>query len=136
MEYHIKNAQGERVVDFHRSNLHVLNYSAPVRRRMSFPELEAHIFTTPDQPDLIPYRTSYYKETWGFCMSHHQLAELAKARGEYDVVIESRLEPGALTWGEYLHAGESSDEVLLSAHVCHPSLANDNCSGLADRAGA
>ncbi len=128
---YIKNAQGERVVDFHGSNLHVLNYSAPVRRRMSFSELEAHIFTVPNQPDLIPYRTSYYKDAWGFCMSHHQLAELGNAGGEYDVVIESRLEPGALTWGEYLHVGESSDEVLLSAHVCHPSLANDNCSGLA-----
>lgn len=128
---YIKNAQGERVVDFNRSNLHVLNYSAPVRRKMSFSELETHIFTVPTQPDLIPYRTSYYKEAWGFCMSHRQLAELEKAGGEYEVAIDSRLEPGALTWGEYLHVGESSDEVLLSAHVCHPSLANDNCSGLA-----
>ena len=128
---YIQNAQGERVIDFQRSNLHVLNYSSPVRRRMSFSELEAHIFTLPDQPDLIPYRTSYYHENWGFCMSHHQLAELRDAGGEYNVVIESQLEPGALTWGEYLHLGESSDEVLLSAHVCHPSLANDNCSGLA-----
>jgi aminopeptidase-like protein len=128
---YIKNAQGDRVVDFHRSNLHVLNYSAPVRRRMSFPELKAHIFTLPDQPDLIPYRTSYYKETWGFCMSHRQLAALEAAGGDYEVVIDSRLEHGALTWGEYLHVGEATDEVLLSTHACHPSLANDNCSGLA-----
>lgn len=128
---YIKDATGQRVVDFRRSNLHVLNYSAPVRRRMSFSELKAHIFTLPDQPDLIPYRTSYYKEAWGFCMSHHQLAELEKAGGEYEVVIESRLEPGALSWAEHLHVGETTDEVLLSAHVCHPSLANDNCSGLA-----
>ena len=98
---------------------------------MPLAELKAHIFTLPDQPDLIPYRTSYYKETWGFCMSHRQLAELEKAGGEYEVVIDSRLEPGFLSWAEYLHVGETTNEVLLSTHVCHPSLANDNCSGLA-----
>ncbi|HEY7766093.1 MAG TPA: DUF4910 domain-containing protein [Hyphomicrobiaceae bacterium] len=128
---YIMNGNGERVVDFRSCNLHVLNYSAPVRRRMPFSELKPHIFTLPDQPDLIPYRTSYYKEAWGFCMSHRQLLALEAAGGDYDVVIESRLEPGALTWGEYLHQGESADEVLLSTHICHPSLANDNCSGLA-----
>jgi aminopeptidase-like protein len=128
---YIKNAEGDRVIDFHRSNLHVLNYSAPVRRRMPFAELKAHIFTLPNQPDLIPYRTSYYKETWGFCMSHRQLAALEATGGEYEVMIDSRLEHGALTWGEYLHVGETADEVLLSTHACHPSLANDNCSGLA-----
>lgn len=128
---YIKNAEGVRVVDFHRSNLHVLNYSAPVSGKMPLAELKAHIFTLPDQPDLIPYRTSYYKEAWGFCMSHRQLAALEAAGGEYEVMIDSRLEPGALTWGEYLHAGETADEVLLSTHACHPSLANDNCSGLA-----
>ncbi|HEY7552201.1 MAG TPA: DUF4910 domain-containing protein [Hyphomicrobiaceae bacterium] len=128
---YIKNADGERVVDFHRSNLHVLNYSAPVRAKMPLVELKAHIFTLPDQPDLIPYRTSYYNVTWGFCMSHRQFTALEAAGGEYEVMIDSRLEPGALTWGEYLHVGETADEVLLSAHVCHPSLANDNCSGLA-----
>lgn len=128
---YIKNAEGVRVVDFHRSNLHVLNYSAPVSGKMPLAELKAHIFTLPDQPDLIPYRTSYYKKAWGFCMSHRQLAALEAAGGEYEVMIDSRLEPGALTWGEYLHAGETADEVLLSTHACHPSLANDNCSGLA-----
>ena len=128
---YIKNAKGERVVDFHRSNLHVLNYSAPVRAKMPFVELKAHVFTLPDQPDLVPYRTSYYEEAWGFWMSHRQLSALEEAGGEYEVVIESRLEPGALTWGEYLHLGQTEEEVLLSAHVCHPSLANDNCSGLA-----
>jgi aminopeptidase-like protein len=128
---YIKNAQGERLVDFHRSNLHVLNYSAPVSGRMTLAELKPHIFTLPDQPDLIPYRTSYYQENWGFCMSHHQLAALEKAGGEYEVMIDSRLELGAMSWAEYLHAGETTDEVLLSAHVCHPSLANDNCSGVA-----
>jgi aminopeptidase-like protein len=98
---------------------------------MPISELKQHVFTLPDQPDLIPYRTSYYKEAWGFCMSHRQLAALEAAGGEYEAVIESRLEPGLLTWGEYLHKGESTDEVLISTHICHPSLANDNCSGLA-----
>jgi aminopeptidase-like protein len=130
-EAYIKNSQGERVVDFQRSNLHVVNYSAPVRQRMQIFELKRHVFTLPDQPDLIPYRTSFYKEEWGFCMSHQQLEALEAAGGEYEVVIASRLEPGALTWGEYLCVGESTDEVLISTHICHPSLANDNCSGLA-----
>ena len=84
----------------------------------------------PDQPDLIPYRTSFYKEEWGFCTSHRQLEALEAAGGTYEVLIEPRLEPGTLTWGEYLHVGgESTDEVLISTHICHPSLANDNCSG-------
>lgn len=94
---YIKNAAGERMVDFRRSNLHVVNYSSPIRQRMSLADLKAHIFTLPDQPDLIPYRTSYYKESWGFCMSHRQLAALEANDGDYEVVIESRLEPGALT---------------------------------------
>ena len=126
---YIKNAAGERVVDFRRSNLHVLNYAAPIRRTMTKAELLPHIFTLPDQPDLIPYRTSYYEERWGFCMSHAAL--LALPDGDYDVCIDSRLTEGALTYGEYVHKGETSDEILLSAHICHPSLANDNCSGLA-----
>ena len=128
---YIKNFQGERVVDFQRSNLHVLNYSTPVRQRMQLSELKQHVFTLPDQPDLIPYRTSFYQERWGFCMSHRQLEALEAAGGEYEVLIDSRLEPGTLTWGEYLRVGESTDEVLISTHICHPSLANDNCSGLA-----
>ena len=128
---YIKNSQGERVVDFQRSNLHVVNYSAPVRQRMQLSELKRHVFTLPDQPDLIPYRTCFYKEEWGFCMPHRQLKALEAAGGEYEVVIASRLEPGTLTWGEYLHVGETTDEVLISTHICHPSLANDNCSGLA-----
>lgn len=128
---YIKNSSGERIIDFRRSNLHVVNYSSPVRARMALDDLKRHIFTLPDQPDLIPYRTSFYKEDWGFCMSQRQLEGLEAAGGEYEVVIESRLTPGSLTWGEYLHKGASDDEVLISAHICHPSLANDNCSGLA-----
>lgn len=136
MEWHIsdayiKNSNGERVIDFHRSNLHVVNYSAPISARMPISELKRHIFTLPEQPDLIPYRTSFFKEEWGFCMSQNQLEALEAAGGNYDVAIESSLAPGALTWGEYLLKGTSDDEVLISTHICHPSLANDNCSGLA-----
>lgn len=128
---YIKDAQGNRLIDFRQSNLHVVSYSAPVHRRMSLDELRPHIFTLPEQPDLIPYRTSYYADAWGFCMSRNQLDKLESAGGEFEVVIDSRFASGSLTWGEYLHRGASTDEVLLSAHICHPSLANDNCSGLA-----
>jgi aminopeptidase-like protein len=126
---YIKNAAGERVVDFRSSNLHVVNYSMPVHDRLPLETLKKHIFTLPDQPDLIPYRTSYYAERWGFCMAHNRLTELED--GLYEVFIDATLQDGALTYGEYLHRGETDDEFLLSAHICHPSLANDNCSGLA-----
>jgi len=126
---YIKNERGHRVVDFRASNLHVLNYSVPVHATMSLSELKPHIFTLPDQPDLIPYRTSYYAERWGFCMAHNQL--LALEEGHYEVCVDSRLADGHLTYGEYLHRGEAVDEILFSAHICHPSLADDNCSGLA-----
>jgi aminopeptidase-like protein len=124
----VKNVAGERVIDFKAHSLHVLNYSTPVQARMPLAELKKHIFTLPDQPELIPYRTSYYQERWGFCMSHRALEALPD--GEYDVCIDADLAPGSLTYAEHIHRGESEDEVLLQAHICHPSLANDNCSGL------
>ncbi len=96
---------------------------------MSLAELKKHIYTLPDQPDLIPYRTSYYAENWAFCMPHRQFEALRDET--YEVSIDSSLTDGHLTYGEYLHKGETEDEFLLSAHVCHPSLANDNCSGIA-----
>jgi aminopeptidase-like protein len=125
----IRNARGEKIVDFSRSNLHVMSYSVPVQRRMSLAELKQHIHTLPDQPDLIPYRTSYYAENWAFCMPHRQFEALPDET--YEVSIDSSLENGHLSYGEYFHKGETEDEFLLSAHVCHPSLANDNCSGIA-----
>ena len=125
---YIADAAGKRVVDFKVHNLHVMNYSAPVRARMSLAALRPHIFTLPHQPDLIPYRTSYYAERWGFCMSHNALEALED--GEYEVCIDSELSQGSLTYAERVHAGERDDEILLQAHICHPSLANDNCSGL------
>jgi aminopeptidase-like protein len=126
---HIKNARGEAIVDFADSNLHVQGYSVPVSGTMPLAELRRHLYTLPDQPDLIPYRTSYWSETWGFCLTHNQAAALPD--GDYEVLIDSTLHDGALTYGEYLHRGASEDEFLLTAHICHPSLANDNCSGLA-----
>lgn len=126
---YIKDSRGRRIVDFARSNLHVMSYSVPVRKQVSLAELKAHIHTLPEQPELIPYRTSYYAEDWGFCMSHRQLEGLGE--DTYEIMIDSSLEDGSLTFGEYLHQGETSEEFLLSAHICHPSLANDNCSSLA-----
>jgi aminopeptidase-like protein len=125
----IKDPAGRKVVDFQACNLHVLNYSVPVHERLSLDELKKHLFTLPDKPDLIPYRTSYYKEAWGFCLSHR--AMLALPEGEYEVLIDSTLKDGSLTYGECLLPGESEREVLLSTHVCHPSLCNDNLSGIA-----
>jgi len=126
---YVKNAQGERIIDFQKSNLHVLSYSLPVKAKITLGALKYHIFKIHDHPDWIPYRTSYYNERWGFCLSHNQLQELADE--EYEVCIDSSLSNGSLTYGEYFLQGESQDEVLFSCHVCHPSLCNDNLSGIA-----
>lgn len=125
---YIADAGGTRVVDFRRHNLHLVSYSVPVHRRMSLAELRPHLHTLPDQPDVIPYRTSYYRPTWGFCLTQRQLDALPE--GEYEVCVDSTLAPGSLTHGELLLPGELADEVLISTHVCHPSLANDNLSGM------
>lgn len=126
---YVANARGERIIDFHRSNLHVLGYSLPVRLRMNLAELRPHLHSAPDRPDWIPYRNSFYNPTWGFCLSHRQLEALPD--GEYDVVIDSTLEDGYLTYGECFLPGATDEEVLIFTHVCHPSLANDNLSGIA-----
>jgi aminopeptidase-like protein len=125
----VKDAQGNRVIDYRKSNLHVVNYSVPVRKKVSRAELREHLHTMPDRPDWVPYRTSYYKENWGFCLAHNQLPLLQD--NEYEVCIDSTLADGSLTYGEYLVRGKSADEVLLSCHACHPSLCNDNLSGVA-----
>ncbi len=125
---YIANLDGERVVDFSRSNLHVVNYSAPLHATMKLAELRPHLFTIPEHPDWIPYRTSYYREDWGFCLSHNQV--LAMKDEQYDVHIDSSLTQGNLTYGECYLPGEIADEVLISVHACHPSLANDNLSGI------
>lgn len=125
----IKDAKGDRIVDFREHNLHVVNYSPPVRRRLSLSELRPHLHSLPDRPNWIPYRTSYYKEDWGFCLADNQLADLRE--GEYEVCIDATLEDGSLCYGECFLPGSSAEEVLISVHVCHPSLANDNLSGVA-----
>ena len=129
LDAYIKNAAGERVVDFKKSNLHVVSYSVPVRKKLSLGELKEHVFTLPQHPDWIPYRTSYYEENWGFCMTHRQWSSLQDE--EYDVCINSSLEVGHLTYGELYLRGKTPDEVLISCHACHPSLCNDNLSGIA-----
>jgi aminopeptidase-like protein len=126
---YVKNSTGERIIDFNHSNLHVVSYSTALRRTVRLEELREHLYTLPDYPDWIPYRTSYYTENWGFCLSHKQLLELTDE--EYEVCIDASLEDGYLTYGEYYLPGETDDEVLLSCHVCHPSLCNDNLSGIA-----
>ena len=126
---YIADATGRRIVDFRTCNLHVVSYSVPIARRMSLDELRPHLHTLPDQPDLVPYRTSYYEETWGFCLSQRQLD--AMEPGEYQVRVDSRLEPGHLTYGELVVPGRTPDEFLVSTHVCHPSLCDDNLSGIA-----
>jgi aminopeptidase-like protein len=132
-EWNIEDAyitkEGRRVVDFRESNLHVVNYSEPVRAVMPLAEVRTHLHTLPEHPEWVPYRTSYYSRAWGFCLSQRQLDALED--GDYEVVIDSTLEPGSLTYGECFLPGERDEEVLLTTHVCHPSLANDNLSGIA-----
>lgn len=126
---YVADSTGRRIIDFKASNLHLLNYSTPIHATMPLSELRTHIYTLPQQPDLIPYKTAYYVDAWGFCMTHNEFLKLSE--GQYEVVIDTEKSPGHLHYGEYLHAGATSREVLLYAHICHPSLANDNCSGLA-----
>jgi aminopeptidase-like protein len=126
---YVKNSSGERIIDFKKSNLHVLNYSVPVQKKVSLEELKEHLFTLPEHPDWIPYRTSYYSENWGFCINHNQFEKLEQ--DTYEVCIDSSLEDGHLTYGEYFIKGRISAEVLISCHICHPSLCNDNLSGIA-----
>lgn len=126
---YIKNSSGERIVDFRKLNLHVLNYSEPVERRIGLAELKEHLFTLPEFPDWVPYRTSYHDRNWGFCLPHRQMQTLAE--DHYEVKIDSTLEPGSLTYGELLIRGQSAQEILISCHICHPSLCNDNLSGIA-----
>ena len=125
----IKDPQGRKVVDFANHNLHILGYSIPVSQKLSLADLKSRLFSLPDQPDFIPYRTSYYKKTWGFCLPHRDLETLPE--GEYEVFIDSEHSQGFLTYGEFFIPGESEEEVLISCHTCHPSLANDNLAGIA-----
>ena len=128
---YIKNRQGERIVDFRKCNLHVMGYSVPVHQRMKAEELQPHLFSIPEHPQWIPYRTSYYRESWGFCVSHEQWQKLmANPEEVFEVCIDASLQPGFLTYAECFLPGQVEEEVLISCHVCHPSLCNDNLSGI------
>jgi len=125
----VKDPSGTVVIDFADHNLHLVGYSSPIHRKLDLADLKPHLHSLPDRPEWIPYRTSYYTETWGFCLPHRQLESLPD--GEYEVFIDSSLEDGALSYGELLLPGDLEDEVLFSCHICHPSMANDNLSGVA-----
>lgn len=124
----IKNEAGEKVVDFKKHNLHVVNYSSPVDTVLPLEELKKHLFSLPAKPTAIPYRTSYYDDSWGFCLSDNELSALPD--GDYHAFIDSKLEPGFLRYGEYVIPGETDQEILITTHVCHPSMCNDNLSGI------
>lgn len=124
----VKNSKGEKVIDFKKHNLHVVSYSTPIDTIMTLSELKNHLHTIEDQPESIPYRTSYYSEDWGFCLSHNEL--MALPEDNYQVFIDSSLQNGVLNYGEYYIEGVSKEEILFYTHICHPSLCNDNLSGI------
>ena len=124
---YIENQDGERIIDFKNNNLHVLGYSYPLNKYMSLSELKEIVYTQKEQPDVIPYVTSYYKERSGFCMSENQLNSLKE--GQYHTVIDSELKDGSLTYAEIILPGESKKEIFFSTYICHPSMANNECSG-------
>ena len=125
----IKNSQGKKIIDFQDSNLHVMSYSTPIHKKIKFQELQEHLHYLKDLPKAIPYRTSYYNEDWGFCLSYEQFQTL-NPQEEYEVCIESELFEGSLSLGELLIKGKSKKEYLLSCYICHPSMANDSLSGV------
>jgi aminopeptidase-like protein len=128
-EAHVTGPDGRRVVDLADHALHLVGYSRPFRGTLSLDDLQAHLHSLPAQPDAIPYRTAYYTDTWGFCLRDRD--RLALAPGSYSVVVDTELVEGALHYGELVLPGATADEILLSTHICHPGLANDNCSGIA-----
>ena len=138
----VKDKSGSKVIDFAETNLHVMGYSTPVHKTVTLDELMGFVYTEPDQPDVIPYVTSYYKERYGFCISEKQKQQMLRdytSDDEFEICIDSSLEDGSLTYGELLLPGDTKQEVFFSTYICHPSMANNECSGpavatvLADR---
>jgi aminopeptidase-like protein len=125
----ILDSSGNKIIDFKKNNLHVVNYSSPFEGILSFDELKNHLFTLPDLPDAIPYRTSYYNRNWGFCIAHREYLAM-DPKENYFVKIDSSLTPGSLTLGDSVIHGTSGSEFIISTYCCHPSLANDNLSGI------
>ncbi len=125
---YIITPEGKKIANFKNNNLHVVNYSVPVNETIEYPQLIQHIYTLPDLPDAVPYITSYYKENWGFCLSHNEFLTLPK-EGKYKVFIDSNLKEGSLTYGDLVLPGDSDKEILFSTYVCHPSMANNELSG-------
>jgi aminopeptidase-like protein len=133
LEWNVEDAavidpDGRRVIDFQAHNLHLVSYSEPVQRSLSLEELSPRLHVLPEHPEWIPYRTSYYRRDWGFCMRARDRAALRA--GRYRIEVKTSLAPGSLTYGELAIPGRTRDEVLFFTHVCHPSLANDNASGM------
>ena len=126
-EAYIITPKGKKICDFSQNNLHLVGYSIPFKGEVSFDELKKHLYTLPDQPNAIPYVTSYYEQRWGFCLSQEQLDSLEN--GTYKVLIESALFNGELNYGELLIKGKSNKEIFLSTYICHPSMANNELSG-------
>ncbi len=124
---YIETPDGDLICEFKKSNLNILHYSIPVNKKLSLDELKEHITTLPDQPSLVPYASSYYAPRWGFCMSHNDFLNLKD--GEYRAYIDSELKDGSLTYGEILLPGERDEEIFFSSYTCHPSMANNECSG-------
>lgn len=125
----IENENGEKVVDFKENNLHLVSYSVPIKQKMSYDKLVTHLHTLENFPEAIPYRTSYYDKNWGFCLSHSKFKKLNK-NSSYNVIIDSSLKEGKLNYGEYVFRGKTKFEFLFSTYCCHPSMANDNLSGM------
>ena len=126
-EAYIVTPSGEKICDFSKNNLHLVGYSIPFEDYMNLDKLKKHLHTLPDQPDAIPYVTSYYEERWGFCLTQRQFDSLEN--GTYKVVIKSKLSKGDLNYGELLIKGKTNKEVFLSTYICHPSMANNELSG-------